>query len=95
MLGLRQDDKSGVGVHVYEAGRNDMVAGVDGARRFHAAQVAAEDTHDIALHADRAVEARIAGAVDYESVFDEQVQHRITSLQAVDCRLYQGDFANL
>ena len=70
MLRFGQDDESGVGVHIYEAGRHDMVGGVNRARCFDAAQVAAEDTHRIALDTHRAVEARIAGAVYDQSISD-------------------------
>ena len=90
VLRLGQNDKSGVGVHVDKARRNDMLRGVDGARRFDPAQVAAKDTHRIALDADRSVEARVAGAVYDESVNNQQVQHHVTSLRAVNRKVFHS-----
>ena len=73
---LGQDDQAGVGVEVDEArarrrGRSHRCRAPPRDRT----DVAAQDAHGLALHADGTVEADVAGAVDDLAVFDEQVEH--------------------
>ena len=73
--GCCQDDQPGVGVHVDEAGRDDVAGGVDGAGGLDLGDVAAQDADGLALDGDGAVEAGVAGPVDDHAVGDQQVEH--------------------
>jgi hypothetical protein len=77
---LGQDDQARVGVHVDEPRTHDMAGGVDHPPRLHPLEVAAEDGHTLVLHPHRAVEARVAGAVDDQSVTDQKVEHPVPPL---------------
>jgi hypothetical protein len=72
---LGEDDQARVRVHVDEARADHAAGGVDDATGLHPREVAAEDGHALVLHADGAVEARVTGAVDDESVTDQEIEH--------------------
>ena len=72
---LRQDHQAGVGVHVDEARTDHPPGRVDGAVRRDAIERAPEQPHPLALDSDRAVVARIAGAIDDEAARDQEIEH--------------------
>ena len=72
---LVQDRQARVRVHVDEARRDDMPAGVDGARRGERTGIAADDPQRVTLHAHGGVVAGVAAAVDDEAVTDQQIEH--------------------
>ena len=64
-----------MGVEIDEARTDHASAGVDDARRFDVAHVAAQDAHAFAIHRHRAVEADVARAVDNLPAGYQQVKH--------------------
>src|SRR5439155_3200321 len=72
---LLENRQARVRVHVDEARRDDVPAGIDGPCRGQRAGVAAEDAERVALHAHAGVVAGVAAAVDDEAITDEEIEH--------------------
>jgi hypothetical protein len=75
MARLGQDDQAGVSVDVDEARADDTASRVDRPAGLEIGDVATEDADGLTLDADSTVESDVAGAVDDQTVLDEQVEH--------------------
>ena len=68
----------GMGVHINEAGADDIPAGVHGAGGGHAGHIAGDDPQAVAGHGHAAPVAGRASAVHNRSVGKQQVNHSVT-----------------
>ena len=75
MLRIGQQDEVGVGVHVDEAWADDAATDINHAAGLNIGLAGADDRHGVAGNADTAAKPGLAGAVDYSSIAQKQVEH--------------------
>ena len=79
VLGLGEDDETGVGVHVDKAGADHLAGCIDDAGGLDMRVVSSEYDDVLTLNANSGVESRVARTIDHQSVLDQDVQQGATS----------------